>query len=330
MDPPYNFENYSWEALKNELNSRKNKGTEKGTANKDTPSTTAKLSSIPPMNIIRGINEKQKVIYGVDGRKDLYEVYNERYLKAADSVVALFKKSDIIDIGDGTSELKLSKFGDEYNLCSDEKFRDQPTGAFCSGFLVAPNIIATAGHCVEKDGSNLKDIRFVFGFKMNGPGDPTTKINNSEIYKGKSILGWEKNDLGADWSLVKLDRSVKNHSPVRVRKQGKIEPESSLYVIGCPCGLPMKFADGAEVRDNRKDTHMVCNLDTFGGNSGSPVFNDKLEDNEPPLVEGILSRGERDFTTVGNCNVSFICPTTGCRGEDVTRSTVFANLIDSE
>lgn len=92
----------------------------------------------------------------------------------------------------------------------------------------------------------------------------------------------------------------------------------------------MKFANGAVVRDNNKDSHTVCNLDTFDGNSGSPVFNDKLEDNKPPLVEGILVRGETDFTTVGDCKVSFVCPTTGCRGEDVTRTAVFANLIDSE
>jgi len=333
---PHNLEKYSLEDLQNYLNSSKSNTNNKSTntANKNAPNTGSELSKIPPMSIVKGIYEKQKAIYGVDDRKDLYEVFNERYLKAADSVVALFTIDQITDNGDGTSKLSLDNFGKAYNLCSDEKFRDQPIGAFCSGFLVASDKIATAGHCVMHNGSNdgkkLEDIRFVFGFRMNGPGEPTTIIKNSEIYKGTSILGWEKKDDGADYAVIKLDHQVENHTPVRVRKKEKIEDNASLYVIGCPCGLPMKFADGAEVRDNDPPTHMVCNLDTYGGNSGSPVFLDEIDDNESPLVEGILVRGERDFKTVGNCDVSLVCPTTGCRGEDVTRTTIFAHLIDKE
>ena len=332
MNGIHDLEKYKMTELENALSSNTNKGKDKGAADKNI-STDSELSSLPPMSIARALIERQRVIYGVDDRKDLYEVLNEKYLKAADSVVALFKKEQIKDMGDGTSELSLTNFGDSYNLCSGEKFREQPIGAFCSGFLVAPDKIATAGHCVEEHGSNLDDIRFVFGFKMNGAGDPTLKINNSEIYNGTSILGWKKEDLGEDWTVVKLERPVENHTPVKVRKKGskKIEDNAPLYVIGCPCGLPMKFADGAVVRDNTKDTYMVCNLDTYGGNSGSPVFYNSTMDPEPPRVEGILVRGERDFRPVGNCSISFVCPAnspSACKGEEVTRTTSFADLID--
>ena len=44
-------------------------------------------------------------------------------------------------------------------------------------------------------------------------------------------------------------------------------------------------------------------------------------------VEGILVRGENDFVTNGSCYVSLVCPTTGCRGEDVTRATVWAAKV---
>jgi len=49
-------------------------------------------------------------------------------------------------------------------------------------------------------------------------------------------------------------------------------------------------------------------------------------------VEGILVRGETDFISksIGcgqTCDVSNECPTTGCRGEDVTKSTEFVDLI---
>jgi hypothetical protein len=281
------------------------------------------LVSVSDINIINAAKEKQKVIYDVDDRQDVFEVTNKKYLEAANSVVALFNKNRVSDMGDGTSELTLENFGEQQDLCASERFRDQPVGAFCSGFLVAPQIMATAGHCAKPE--NVKDIRFVFGFKMNAPGDPTTRINNSEIYMGSRIIGRELTDNGPDWALVELDRPVQNHPPVKIRSSGKIEDGSPLYVIGHPCGLPMKVAGGAIVRDNSNPNFMVCNLDTYGGNSGSAVFSDGEE--EGPFVEGILVRGETDFEPAGNCNVSMVCPTSGCRGEDVTRTTLFADKV---
>jgi len=85
----------------------------------------------------------------------------------------------------------------------------------------------------------------------------------------------------------------------------------------------LKYAAGAQVRDNQSDLYIVCNLDTYGGNSGSPVIND----DDPHEIEGILVRGDTDFNQVGNCQRSNVCPNTGCRGEDVTRATEFANNL---
>jgi hypothetical protein len=86
----------------------------------------------------------------------------------------------------------------------------------------------------------------------------------------------------------------------------------------------VKIADGASVREV-KGTHLVANLNTYGGNSGSAVINSETFE-----VEGILVRGETDFAWQGDCNVSLVCPTSGCRGEDCTRTTEFANLIGTK
>ena len=80
---------------------------------------------------------------------------------------------------------------------------------------------------------------------------------------------------------------------------------------------------GNVVRDNNQLEVFVSNLDAYTGSSGSPVFNSSH------IVEGILSRGERDFIEVQQCNRSLVCPNTGCRGEDCTRVTEFAKLIPS-
>ena len=45
------------------------------------------------------------------------------------------------------------------------------------------------------------------------------------------------------------------------------------------------------------------------------------------LVEGQSRVAIEDFKEVDGCNVSLVCPTTGCRGEDVNRTTEFQSLV---
>jgi hypothetical protein len=273
-------------------------------------------------SIVNVLKENQKVIYGTDDRVDVFQLPAGPNLDDVDSVVALFDAADVTDNGNGTSTLRTQNFGTARNLCAGERFRDQPIGAFCSGFLVAADIIATAGHCV--DAGNVTNVRFVFGFRMRNATTAETVINNGEIYRGVAIIGRQLVGNGADWALVRIDRPVTNHCIAQIRRTGRIGDTQTVHVIGHPSGLPTKFAGGAAVRDNSPTAFFVANLDTYGGNSGSPVFNSDTHE-----VEGILVRGEADFVLRDNgsgttCRVSLVCPTTGCRGEDCTRTTEFA------
>lgn len=238
------------------------------------------------------LKANQKVIYGTDDRVDVFQLPAGLNLNDVDSVVALFDRADVVDNGNGTSTLRTQNFGVANNLCAGERFRDQPTGAFCSGFLVAPDIIATAGHCV--DAGNVTNVRFVFGFRMRNATTAETIINNGEIYRGVAVIGRQLVGNGADWSLVRLDRRVTNHRVARIRRVGRIGNTQAVHVIGHPSGLPTKSAAGAAVRDNQPNAFFVANLDTYGGNSGSPVFNSDTHE-----VEGILVRGETDFVQQG-------------------------------
>lgn len=264
---------------------------------------------------------KEKAIYGVDNRLDLFRVTDADIKNDADSVVALFRKGDVHDNRDGTSTLLVTNYGVEYKLCPVEPFRSQPTGAFCSGFLVAPNVVATAGHCIYP--GDTKRVRFVFGFRMIDEKTGQTKVANSEIYSGTELMGREYHPRGADWALVRLDRVVTNHRVSKIRRSGKIENGVSVHVIGHPSGLPTKYAGDAWVRENSENEFFTANLDTYGGNSGSPVFNSDSHE-----VEGILVRGEADYRLDDKyaCWSSKHCPTTGCAGEDVTRITILPGL----
>ncbi len=260
------------------------------------------------------------VIYGTDTRIDLYQTTDPALKALADSTVALFQDSGVISQG-ATAKLVTQVYGEMMGLCREEPFYEQGSGAFCSGSLVAPDVIMTAGHCVPSP-KDCAGIKFVFGFAIKVKGVPPDSVPESEVYGCRELIGRAQVSDGADWALVRLDRKVAGHAPLKLDLTGRIAPKTEVLVIGHPAGLPTKIAGGARVRDASNPGFFTANLDTYGGNSGSAVF-----DSATGLVEGILVRGENDYVKKGNCLVSNVCPADGCRGEDVTKIAVVAGKI---
>lgn len=266
---------------------------------------------------------RPSVIYGEDDRIDLWAA-NQTLKNMAASTVGLFQSGGVT-IKDGVAQLATESYGSSYGLCQDEPFRDQSAGAFCSGSLVAPNVIMTAGHCIRSE-SACKGTKFVFGFSISSKGGATpTAVPAGEVYSCAKLLGREEVGTGADWALVQLDRPVTNHTPLKVNRAGAPAKGTPLIVIGHPAGLPTKVAGGASVREH-KSGYFVANLDTYGGNSGSAVFNAVTGQ-----IEGILVRGENDFVydSANQCRRSNVCTNEGCRGEDVTTIGVLVGQIPS-
>ncbi|MHB0997082.1 MAG: trypsin-like serine peptidase [Elusimicrobiales bacterium] len=274
-----------------------------------------------------------KSIYGDDNRKDYFEM-SSNFKPIADSVVSLWKSASVEAANPGGVKLKTVNFGDRLNLCPGEKFREQPIGAFCSGALVGPDLVMTAGHCIKTD-AQCKDTKFVFGYVVKKAGEAAvTTMPASEVYGcgkvvGRFLAGEPGSDnptgqnLGADWALVQLDRSVSGHAPLAVNRSADLKKGEGIFVIGHPVGLPMKLAGYATVRDFSKVGYFVADLDTFGGNSGSPVFNTKTK-----KIEGILVRGDEDFLeSPAGCTTMATYEQTGGRGEDVTKVSALSSLI---
>jgi hypothetical protein len=267
-----------------------------------------------------------EVIYGDDNRKDLCDPQaHPQYKDWARSTAALVFRAQITDdsADAATKHLPTETFASSFNLCAEERFGAQPNPAFCSGFLVGPNIFVTAGHCIE-DQSACDTISVVFDFAMTTTDAVPTNVNAGNIYNCKKLIAREQPFGNAtDYAVIELDRNVEGREPLKFRTEGKIEVGTELVVIGHPSGLPTKIADGARVRSTDAGPYFVANLDTYGGNSGSAVFNASTGE-----VEGILVRGENDFVTgAGGCRVSNVCLNDACRGEDVTRSTEFAKHV---
>ena len=263
-----------------------------------------------------------KVIYGDDDRLDLYQTQNPTLLALADSTIGLFQGFDVsVDTASGKATLNTFSYGGQYQLCKEEPFFDQRSGAFCSGSLVGPDLIMTAGHCVTSQEA-CEGTKFVFGFSITQAGAQNDTIPASEVYGCKTLVTRQQENEGADYALVKLDRPVTGHKVLKINRAGTIEKGTKIFVIGHPAGLPTKIAGGAAVRDPNPNGYFTANLDTYGGNSGSAVFNAVTGD-----VEGILVRGEQDYVWKGECRVSNRCPNDGCRGEDVTKIGSLSQFI---
>lgn len=272
------------------------------------------FDGVDTATLVQVLRDRQRLVYGVDDRKDFFEIDSAGARANAESVVALFDAADVTDLGNGKSQLRVKPFKAAYGLCDSERFGSQPCGAFCSGVLVGPDIVASAGHCVDPDYlGSVDQLRFVFGFRLTALDTATVVVPNDNVYAGKEIVHHRLTSFATDWSVIRLDRPVVNGRIATLRADGKIEMNARIYVIGHPCGLPLKYADGATVKKNTAQSFFTANLDTYGGNSGSPVFNENHE------VEGLLVRGKTDFVKKGTCRVSVVVPTSGEAGEDVTR-----------
>ena len=271
-----------------------------------------------------------KSIYGADDRLDYYAASAEMK-NLANSVVSLWEASSMRPASGGYT-LATENFGQKLGLCPGEKFAEQPMGAFCSGSLVGEDMVMTAGHCITDEAKCL-DTKMVFGFavKTAGGSAPAT-IPSADVYSCKKIvkrfLGGEPSagttsGLGPDYALVQLDRKVTGRKPLPVNRKQSLKNGTKLVVIGHPVGIPLKVAAGSSVRDAAPSGYFVADLDTFGGNSGSPVFNASTK-----LIEGILVRGDEDFKPApSGCTTMATYAQNGGRGEDVTKISVLSAFI---
>lgn len=181
-------------------------------------------------------------------------------------------------------------------VCAHERFAKQVVLSQCTGFLIADDLLMTAGHCMQTE-SHCKNFKWIFGHYQG-----VDKVLRDDVYGCQEVVS---SRLTAsvfstrDYAIVRLDRKVKNRKPLPLNIAGHVEVGEELALIGHPSGLPMKTADNAQVT-RRRINFFYANLDSYSGNSGSPVINTRTGE-----VEGILIQGAKDYDITENgCYVS--------------------------
>mgnify|MGYP001224812551 CR=1 FL=1 len=269
-------------------------------------------------------NNELEAIYQEDNRQEVRDTLEE-YIKEMSSGVVLITDKEKLSKSKQTNYMELPQktLEQKFFVCKNERFSEQISPGNCSGFLVSPRHIITAGHCVTYR-SSCSNTAFIFDFSVTENGKDLSLIPKDNVFYCAKVVETKISlTSGHDFAVIELDRATKNRAIFPLAKDSRnLSERSKLTVIGHPLGLPQKISSGVVLVNNLKSSTFTTNLDTYIGNSGSPVIN-----NQTKLTEGMIVGGNQDFYRDGSCYKSKVYTFTESEGEKVLRSSNFTHFV---
>ncbi len=221
-------------------------------------------------------------IVGEDNRIAFEELQKFNPAILAEATATQLSAKYLTKIDDQTMSYPTGKI---QNQCPGEKFSNYRTLGGCSGFLIAPNILVTAGHCKDYSVPDCSDDAWLFHHYYS-PTESKAKLKNEDIFYCSKVLAYEHNQ-DADFAVLMLDRPVPNAKVLKIDTRDQSELHDPVAILGYPLGLPFTYTPGGRILSKNK-SYLQTDSDAFKNNSGSALVNMRTGH-----VEGILTNSKR-------------------------------------
>lgn len=201
--------------------------------------------------------------YGNDDRQQILAANDPRVVQWGRSVAILVNRHILTSAGPGLVAASVQTLGERHDLCSGERFADEPVLGFCSSYLIGPDLVATAGHCFKS--TLCEETAFVFDFYQGGASEDVSAIPRSNVYQCAELVA-RQYDSVHDYALVRLDRPVTGRTPFRLQSESPAVG-ARVALLGFPSGILGKVdlaGKVVRVEGNRIRT----SVDSFPGHSG--------------------------------------------------------------
>lgn len=225
-------------------------------------------------------------IYGLDNRVDGSAI-TEKNLIQLKSAIGLMVSKDQVETGLLTSKIKATPMTESVNACKDVRYSNELTIQSCTAFLIAPDLMATAGHCIQ-EAIDCENKIIAFDVNEASQKGDHYKVLNSNIFECQEVVAQSFNDSG-DYSVFRLKKKPRRAS-LQLRTKGELTAKEKVLMLGHPLGQPLKLSPAVSPTDLTNPLLFKAPLNSFVGNSGSPVINARTL-----KVEGILVNGAEDF-----------------------------------
>jgi len=118
----------------------------------------------------------RSIINGTDDRVEISQT-SPTVQTIAKAVLGIFPASGVVQNADGTYH--INDFPTQPSLCANERFASEHSKAGCTGFLIAPDLALTAGHCVFQFNSWKITAPFANGQSAKASSGTTYDWNNT-------------------------------------------------------------------------------------------------------------------------------------------------------
>ena len=185
----------------------------------------------------------------------------------------------------------------------------------CTVTLIAPDIVVTAGHCMQDPIEDAASASIVFGYQVQCNGKRPAGYKPA-VHKVKEVIAQRFADgSGADYCLLRLATPVVGITPVAVRNDLPAVGEQ-VFGIHHPNGAVKKLSaphPGYATVSFSGALGIGADLDVAGGSSGSGLFD------TAGRIVGILSAG-------GACSLVYY-PTASMQQDLATPTPVTSDVM---